>query len=263
MKINEKILNFDDIYNDLDDISKKLYLESPDIWIDFLDKVGEKVIDEMVLFYAAKFNYVSILKYAIDNNVIDLNIPSKNKSYSSIKKHLLAVSKDYESENVYSYLNGYDKPIQNITDKNIKEPIGLNELNEEEKNDNDYFPVFLCPHCNTNILKSGYKIYEEINYGFSQDKNKSDELSRKRHNKVFCCNCNNDIDNVTTELLENICSIHNCKKCGKDLTQIGITEKIKMKFDEKDSKFIGNKKTYNCSSCDEELNQSQLKYFNL
>lgn len=263
MKTNEKTLDFSHISNDLDNISKKLYLESPEIWIDFSDKVGEKKLDEMVLFYAAKFNYVSILKYAIDNNVIDINTPSKNKSYSSIKEHLLAVSKDYKSNNVYNYLNGDSEPVQNDIEKNINTSVELKEISEEEIKNNDYFPAFLCPHCNTNILKSGYKVYEEINFGFSQDKNKSDELSRKRDSKVFCCNCNNNIDNVTTELLENICSIHNCKKCGKDLTQIGITKKIKMKFNEEDSKFIDNQKTYNCPSCDYELNQSQIKYFNL
>ena len=74
MKIKEKTLSFNDIRNDLDNISKKLYLESPEIWIDFSDKVGEEVLDEMVLFYAAKFNYVSILKYAIDNDIVDLSL---------------------------------------------------------------------------------------------------------------------------------------------------------------------------------------------
>lgn len=259
MKINKKTLSFSDIYNDLDEISKKLYLDSPDIWIDFSDKVSEKKLDEMVLFYAAKFNYLSILKYAIDNNVIDLNIPSKNKSYSSIKEHLLAVSKDYKSHDVYNYLDGDYK----LSEENIE--INENKSSEvkEEKNHKDYFPIFLCPHCNTNILKSGYKVYEEISFAFSQDKSKSQELNRERDNKVFCNSCNSNINNITTELLEDICSIHNCKKCGKDLTKIGITEKIKMKFNEYDGKFIGDEKTYNCPSCDKELNESQKKYFNL
>ena len=65
MKTKEKTLSFSDISNDLDNISKKLYLESPEIWIDFSDKVGEEILDEMVLFYAAKFNYVSILKLSL------------------------------------------------------------------------------------------------------------------------------------------------------------------------------------------------------
>lgn len=259
MKTNEKILSFSDISNDLDEIRKKLYFESPEIWIDFSDKVGEQNLDEMVLFYATKFNYLSILKYVIDNNVIDLNIPSKNKSYSSIKKHLLATAKDYKSYEVYNYLDDDCK----LSEENTEADTNKSSEVKEEKNHKDYFPVFLCPHCNTNILKLGYKVYEEISFAFSQDKSNSQELSRKRDTKVFCSNCNNNINNVTTELLENICSIHNCKKCGKDLTEIGITEKIKMKFNEEYSKFVSNKKTYNCPSCDEELNECQKKYFNL
>lgn len=259
MKVNEKTLSFEDIRNDLNSISKNLYLESPDIWIDFSGKVEEKKIDEMVLFYAAKFNFVSVLEYVVDNNVINLDVASKNTAYKSIKDHLIAVSKDYKSEDVYNYLNEGCKSTQ----KNIDENINKYEELNEETNHNDYFPVFLCTHCGSNILKSGYKVYEEINFAFSQDKSKSQELNRKRDTKVFCNSCNNVIDNVTTELLENICSIHNCKKCGKDLTQIGVNEKNKMKFSEEYNKFIGNQKTYNCPSCDEELNESQIKYFNL
>lgn len=259
MKTNEKILTFNDIHSDLEKISKKLYLESPEIWIDFSDKVGEQKIDEMVLFYASKFNYLSILKYATDNNIMDLNIPSKNKNYLSIKEHLLATSKDYKSYDVYNYLSGDYKLCEDNTEIDTNKSLQI----KEEKHHKNYFPIFLCPHCNTNIFKSGYKVYEEISFAFSKDKSKSQELNRKRDNKVFCNNCNSNIDNVTTELLENICSIHNCGKCEKDLTEIGIIEKTRMKFKEEDSKFICNEKTYNCPSCDKVLNESQRKYFNL
>ena len=258
MNTKEEKLNFSQISDDLDNISKKLYLDSPEVWIDFSDKVGDQKIDEMVLFYATKFNFISVLKYAVDNNIIDLNSASKNKIYPSIKEHLLAVSKDYKSEEVYNYLNGDCK----LTENHIEKTIGK-DIEVKESNHNDYFPVYLCSHCNSNILESGYKVYEEVNFAFSPNKRKSEELSRKRDSKVFCNNCNNSIENVTTQLLENICSVHNCKKCGNDLTQIGITEKVKMKFNEQDSKFVGNEKTYNCPSCDEELNKAQIKYFNL
>ena len=258
MRTKDKKLNFSQIRADLDSISKKLYLDSPEVWIDFSDKVGEEKIDEMVLFYATKFNFVSILKYTIDNNIIDLDTSSKNKNYQSIKEHLLAVSKDYESEDVYKYLIGNYDLNENTTKESVHENIDI-----KEDNSNDYFPIYRCPNCNSNILQSGYKVYEEINFAFSQNKNKAEELSRKRDSKVFCNSCNKSIENITTESLENICSIHNCKKCGNDLTQIGITEKIKMNFNEKDSKFVKNQKTYNCPSCDNELNESQMKYFNL
>ena len=66
-----------------------------------------------------------------------------------------------------------------------------------------------------------------------------------------------------TDLLENICSIHNCKKCKKDLIQIGINEKTRLKFNDSNNKFISKQKTYNCPACDEELSDLQIKYFNL
>lgn len=261
MKDKIEKISFNHISNDLDDISKKLYLESPDTWVDFTDKVGDEKLDEMVLFYASKFNYVSILKCALDNNLIDLNAPSKNRSFSSIKNHLLAVSKDYKSNDVYNFLTGnYDLSKNNIGEESINDSM---EINCGEKNHNDYFPIFHCPHCNSNILKSGYKVYEEVNFAFSEDKNKCEVLSRKKYSKVFCNNCKKSIDNVTSDLLESICSIYNCKKCGKNLTEVGITEKVKLNFNDKDNKFTGKEKTYNCPSCDSKLNEYQIKYFNL
>ncbi len=252
MKINEKLLNFIDIINDLDDISKKLYLESPDAWIDFSGKIGDKHLDEMVLFYAAKFNYVSILKYVLDNNVIDLDTPSKNTTYSSIREHLLAVSKAYDSNNFHDFL--VSGTISETKDSSEK---------EENLQTNDYSPVFICPHCSSNIFNSGYKIYEEVDFAFASLQNKIVELNRISDNRVFCSSCNNVINDITTTLLQDICCVHNCKKCGKDLTQVGISEKMSMNFDNKTSKFIANQKTYNCSSCSNELNESQIKYFNL
>ena len=40
-------------------------------------------------------------------------------------------------------------------------------------------------------------------------------------------------------------------------------EKMKMKFSNIDNKFSMKEKTYNCPSCDEELSETQIKYFNL
>ena len=62
MNISKQNLNFKDIEDNLDEIRKKLYLESPDLWIDFCDKIDEKILDEMVLFYAAKYNFSDIIK---------------------------------------------------------------------------------------------------------------------------------------------------------------------------------------------------------
>lgn len=256
MNINERILNFIDILGDLDNISKKLYLESPETWIDFSDKVSEQNIDEMVLFYASKYNYVSVLKFVEENKIINLDDPSRNKQFSSIRNHLIAVSKNYNSIDTYNYLIG------NYEEQKDTSEIESNSL-EEQQNINSYIPIFLCPHCSSNVFQSGYKIFEEVSYNFSKEKNKSKEISRQRDNRVFCCNCNYNIDNVSIELLENLCSIHNCKKCGNDLTEIGIDEKIKMIFDDKNKKFTSSIKTYNCPSCQEELSEYQAKYFNL
>lgn len=65
MNISKQTLNFNDIEENLDAIKKKLYLESPDLWIDFCDKVDEKILDEMVLFYASKYNYSNVIKFAM------------------------------------------------------------------------------------------------------------------------------------------------------------------------------------------------------
>ena len=45
------------VKKDLDTLSKNLYLESPDLWIEFLDKVNSGIFDELVLFFATKYNY--------------------------------------------------------------------------------------------------------------------------------------------------------------------------------------------------------------
>ncbi|WP_455538818.1 hypothetical protein [Terrisporobacter sp.] len=262
MNTQEKILNFVDILKDLEDIGKKLYLESPEVWIDFSDKVGEQDLDEMVLFYATKYNAVSILKYVCDNNIIDLEKPSKNKSYPSIREHLLDVAKNYKSDDVYNFLNKNVKSSDNKATENKNEEKKTENIVDNKKH-SDFMPVFLCPHCKTNILESGYKVYEEVNFAFSPESGSAKETSRIKHERVFCNKCNSNINNVTTDLLENMCSIHNCQKCGKDLIKIGINEKIKMKFNDDNNKFISKQKTYNCPSCDDELSDLQIKYFNL
>lgn len=259
--MNDKILDFLDILKDLEDIGKKLYLESPETWIEFCDKVGEQNLDEMVLFYATKFNYVSVLKYVSDNGIINLDSPSRNRHFSSIREHLLAVAKDYNNTESFNFLIGHvDAPKKEIKTENKKS----DDISSSAKLENNpYLPVFICSHCNENVLESGYKVYEEVSFAFSQEKNKASEIGRSRDSRVFCNNCNNILADVTADVLESICSIHNCRKCGKDLTEIGINEKMKMKFNSNENKFNTKEKTYNCPSCDEELSKTQIKYFNL
>ena len=109
MNISKQTLNFNDIEENLDAIKKKLYLESPDLWIDFCDKIDEKILDEMVLFYASKYNYSNVIKFAIDNNITDINKPSKNRTYTSIKEHLISVARDCNSKDVFNFLNNNEQ----------------------------------------------------------------------------------------------------------------------------------------------------------
>ena len=112
-------------------------------------------------------------------------------------------------------------------------------------------------------LITQYKIYEEVHFAFSEKNNKLEETNRIKNDNVLCSNCNKFINNANTNFLENLCSINHCKKCGKDLTEIGINEKINMSFNEESNKFDKKEKTYNCVSCDEELSKHQIEYFKL
>ncbi|NJA51384.1 hypothetical protein GSQ26_16585, partial [Clostridioides difficile] len=82
MKVNEN--NINNIDEELGELSRKVYLESPDFWISISDKIIDKVFDEMLLFFAVKYNYFNIVCFAIENNYLDLNMPSKNKKYTNI-----------------------------------------------------------------------------------------------------------------------------------------------------------------------------------
>ena len=57
------------VKEDLELLSKNVYLESPDLWIDFVDKVNNEIIDEMVLFFAAKYDYISIIQYVLFSSI--------------------------------------------------------------------------------------------------------------------------------------------------------------------------------------------------
>ncbi|MCI6738154.1 MAG: hypothetical protein MR593_08555, partial [Intestinibacter sp.] len=63
--------------------------------------------------------------------------------------------------------------------------------------------------------------------------------------------------------LENICTVQNCKKCGKDLTSTGIVTKVKTEYDNDSNSFITAKKSYHCAECDNELTDYQINYFKL
>lgn len=45
----KKIFNIIEILNDLKDLEKKIYLDSPEVFVDFADRIAENNLDEMVL----------------------------------------------------------------------------------------------------------------------------------------------------------------------------------------------------------------------
>lgn len=254
MKTKENNYNFTDIIEYLEDISKHLYLESPELWIDFSDKISDEIIDEMVLFYATKYNHHQILKFVVDNNIIDLNNPSRNKNFTSIKTHLIAASTEYKSTDVYQLLTNN----MNL-DINIKKE---NKISHESSSTKDGFtPNFICSSCGKNIFEHGFKVLEEVNYIYNNKNQLLLESSRTKKEPVFCSSCNNHIKTVTFDTLEKLCSISNCTKCGEDLTKVGIDQKIKMNFN--NNVFVPSKEFYVCSCCQTELNKSQLEFFNI
>ncbi len=245
-------LSLEMINDDLEGLSKKLYLESPDLWMDFLDKTGNNKFDEMVLFFSVKHNYPNIIKYVIDNNLIDLDKPSKNKSFSSIRNHLLSIANN--NTKIKQYLLGNNEYIDdNLTDKNI-------DIYEDKSY---YTPEFNCPNCNSNIFNTGYIVSEKITYKFSRKTKKSVPVSHKTLDCVSCVNCGHNIESINHHKLENLCTIENCSSCGESLTIVGILDKAKMKFDNNLNKFIKQDTTYHCFNCNKELNKIQLEHFNL
>lgn len=254
MQVNENLANIS-LDEAVDKLSKSVYLESPDIWIDFTDKINDKIFDEMVLFFAAKYDVLPVLKYAVENKFIDLNLPSKNAAYKSIGHHLMSIAIQSNNMDIYNYLrkllgqNNEENPIEEI---------------ETESNDNiSYKPEFICPNCNVNIFESGYKASEDIVYKFSLEKNKLVETSRNILDKTICCNCNTIIKDISINHLKNICTVQNCSKCSADLTSVGIIDKSKMVYDKESNKFNSKSTSFHCANCDNPVNKTQIEYFGL
>jgi len=116
------------IEKDLDNLSKNLYLESPDLWIEFLDKVNAGIFDELVLFFATKYNYISVVQYAIENNLIDINSKSRNKEFPTIYDHLVYVAKQNKYNDLINYFYILKNPGEEIPQKT------KNTKNKTEKN---------------------------------------------------------------------------------------------------------------------------------
>lgn len=250
--------------DDIDKLSKNLYLESPDLWIDFTDKINDNNFDEMILFFASKYNFLSIIKHAVTNELIDVSLPSKNKSYPTISQHLMSVAQQNNSAEIYDYLKSLTDNEDSLNYKKTDDKIENDNINDEKNDTNtSYYPRFTCKKCKTNIFDTGFSECEKIMYTYSSEENSVKEASRTRINKITCSNCNTPLENVTLEILESLCSIQNCSKCYTNLTIGGITDKVKMIFDEKTKKFIPQSTTYHCSNCDNIINENQKNFFGL
>ena len=319
----KKIFNIIEILNDLKDLEKKIYLDSPEVFVDFADRIAENNLDEMVLFFATKYNYLSIVKFILNNDIVNLDNPSKNKQFATVKEHILAAATQFNAKDIYDYIVNYDTKLEeeNTEDDDIetflktvgeklsdlcgqvdlgggyykepnkaktsqskKEDVADTKPNtdkpetvestpstdkntdskvEQLQQSNMYEPKFICPNCSCNIFETGYSISEKVNYKYSKDEKKLVVTSKEQENAVTCSKCGYTIEQLNPAFLENICTVQNCKKCGKDLTSAGIVTKMKTEYDSESNSFITSKKRFHCAECDSELTDYQVNYFKL
>ncbi|MCH1959053.1 hypothetical protein [Romboutsia hominis] len=258
-KENNSSKNLED---SIEKLSKNLYLESPDLWIEFSGKVNDNIFDEMVLFFAIKYNYKSIVEHAISNNLIDLNAPSRNNDYPNIKEHLIFIAKQNKALDILNYLEN-PSSCNDINEDTVEKKIdnSISNLNANKKN--KYFPKYLCSYCKHNVFESGYRVSESVEYKYSLEEDKPTEISRELSSLVVCCNCNKELKDTSIEDLNKLCSIQNCANCGSNLTVVGIIDKSKMSFDNDLGKFSNVSKSYHCSKCDTEISEKQREFFNI
>ena len=319
----KKIFNIIEILNDLKDLEKKIYLDSPEVFVDFADRIAENNLDEMVLFFATKYNYLSIVKFILNNDIVNLDNPSKNKQFATVKEHILAAATQFNAKDIYDYIVNYDTKLEeeNTEDDDIetflktvgeklsdlcgqvdlgggyykepnkaktsqskKEDVADTKPNtdkpetvestpstdkntdskvEQPQQSNMYEPKFIWPNCSCNIFETGYSISEKVNYKYSKDEKKLVVTSKEQENAVTCSKCGYTIEQLNPAFLENICTVQNCKKCGKDLTSAGIVTKMKTEYDSESNSFITSKKSFHCAECDSELTDYQVNYFKL
>lgn len=238
------------IKEDLELLSKDLYLETPDLWIEFLDKINEGIFNELVLFLATKYNYVSIVKYAVDNNLIDLDSKSKNTNFKNIYDHLFYVSKQSKYKDVYNFLNNLKNPSENS-----------NSTTNDSKNET--LPSFICQNCKSNVFESGYIVCQNKVFKFLPQENKPVEVSSSTLDSVICNNCNCILPDTTPERLEVLCSITRCANCSEDLREVGILDNTSLVYDTGSNKFISNHTNYSCQKCNHILKKEQEEHFSL
>ena len=105
----KNFINIIEILGDLKDLQRKIYLDSPEVFVDFVDKINDNQLDEMVLFYATKYDYLSIVEFIVSNKIVDLNSPSKNTQFPTIKDHILAAASQFNARDIYDYILNYNE----------------------------------------------------------------------------------------------------------------------------------------------------------
>lgn len=245
---------------DVESLSKTLYLDNPDLWLDFLEKSSDKNFDEMSLYFAAKYNFVSIIKYAVEVNKFDLDSTSKNKAFSSVKKHLIDVARAEKASDVLPYLTG-EKYTEDLEKSN--ENTNLVDTSKYKSVTNYSGVSYNCPHCNLNVFEFGYKVLISSTCSYSPIGRKIVRSNPMELDTIICASCNKEIEDVTPKKLEHILNIENCKACGSHIPTSGVLKEISVKFNKNNSKFEDGNSTYCCKSCRKPLEKSQLEHFNL
>ena len=249
------------IEKDLDNLSKNLYLESPDLWIEFLDKVNAGIFDELVLFFATKYNYISVVQYAIENNLIDINSKSRNKEFPTIYDHLVYVAKQNKYNDLINYFYILKNPGEEIPQK-TKNTKNKTEKNAKIKKENN-IPSVICKKCKSNIFETGYVVCENKVFKYSCEEKKPIEIAREELNSVICCNCNSLVEDTTPKDLDALCNITTCINCKNDLRNVGIIDKRNLIYNKDLNKFDLGDTYYACGKCENAINEKQKDFFKL
>ena len=249
------------IEKDLDNLSKNLYLESPDLWIDYSDKISSGVFDELVVFFATKYNYISIVKHSIENKLIDIDSQSKNKDFNTIYDHLIYMARQNTDKDIYNYLDTLKNPSKEISKDN--KSIKNNEIDNNNNYENINIPSVICNKCKSNIFEVGYIVSENKVFKYSPQKNKPVEIKKEELNSVVCLNCNSLIEDTTPKDLEALCNITTCIKCKNDLRTSGIVDKTNLIYNKELNKFDLGNTYYACCKCENPISEQQKEFFNL
>ena len=224
-------------------------LRKKKVYIKFMDWGKSTEDDDIETFLKTVGEKLSDLCGQVDLGGGYYKEPNKAKTSQSKK------------EDVADTKHNTDKPetVESTpsTDKNTDSKV------EQPQQSNMYEPKFICPNCSCNIFETGYSISEKVNYKYSKDAKKLVVTSKEQENAVTCSKCGYTIEQLNPAFLENICTVQNCKKCGKDLTSAGIVTKMKTEYDSESNSFITSKKSFHCAECDSELTDYQVNYFKL